>query len=105
MMWIMFIIGRVVVAGMLVWALAQHPYGYYQLLRVVTTAVCVFGIYCAVSWKKAGWPWVFGILAVLFNPLVPIRLPRVTWNVIDIAVALFLIVSILLFRPSQPEVG
>ena len=34
---------------------------------------------------------------------IPIGLPRVTWNVIDIAVALFLVVSILIFKPSQPE--
>ncbi len=100
---IVFTVTRLVVAGMLVWALAKHAYGYYQFLRVATTVVCVFGVYCALNWKQMGWAWCFGLLAALFNPLIPLRLERLTWNLIDVAVALLLVVSIFTVQPNRPE--
>ena len=39
--------------------------------------------------RKVFWTWVFGAIAVLFNPLVPIRMSRSDWQAINMIVALF----------------
>lgn len=99
MIQVAFVVTRVACATMLLWALAPHPYSYYQLLKVVATATCVFGVYCAIAWRKTGWAWIFGMLAVVFNPLISIALGRQTWNVVDTVVAAFLLISLFIFKP------
>jgi hypothetical protein len=96
-----FLVARIACAIMLLWALARHPYSYYQLLKVVATATFVFGVYCAISWKKTGWAWIFGMLAVVFNPLISIALGRQIWNVVDVVVAAFLLISLFMFKPTM----
>jgi len=92
------IVGRLVAIGMLAWALAEHPYGYFTLMRFV---VCVVAAYCAsqaYSQKKEEWTWIFGAIAVLFNPIIPIHLNRELWTVIDVITAIVLIVSLFLIN-------
>ncbi len=82
-------------------ALANNPYGYYQFLR---WAILVIGGYSAYSVYKLGnksWPWIFGIIAILFNPLIPFTFQRGTWQFIDLSVAVLLLLSIFLLRKSQ----
>jgi len=88
------LVGRLIASGMLFWALAGHPYGYFTLLRFV---VCVVAAYCAVvanSEKNEQWTWVFGAVAVLFNPIIPIHLSRDIWILIDLITAVVMLVSI-----------
>lgn len=88
------IIGRLVASGMLFWALADHPYAYFTLLRFV---VCAVTAYCAVlanSQKNEQWTWVFSVVAVLFNPIIPVHLNRDIWIVIDLAIGIVLLVSL-----------
>ena len=44
-----FAIIRLANAGLLVWALARHPIGYYTVLRVITTAVSLYSIYICIN--------------------------------------------------------
>jgi len=67
--------------------LGDWPYGYYQLLRVV---VCGAGAYIAWLSHHSKYPWavwVFGFVAILFNPLAPVHLPRATWGLLDLVCA------------------
>lgn len=93
-----FIIARLVTSGLLLWALARHPIGYYTVLRLVTCAVCAYAVYLAIEWKQIGWALVFGAIAVLFNPVISFRMTRPTWAYIDVATAVFLVATIFLFR-------
>ena len=77
----------VVVAGLLILALVPWPYAYYQLLRWAVCAAAVFVAYKAYTWKQKWAVWVFAAIAVIFNPLAPIHLPREAWQVIDLPVA------------------
>lgn len=70
------LIPSLIAAAMLLGALAQWSYGYYQLLRFVTCGAGVYVVFTAYSWQEMWAVWVFGFVALLFNPLVPIRLPR-----------------------------
>ena len=96
MLW--FAIARVIVSLLLIWALARHPIGYYSMLRIVTTGVCAFGLYLATKSERIGWAFVFGGIVILFQPLVPFRIKRDTWQYLDIGTAVFLLASIPLLR-------
>jgi hypothetical protein len=51
--------------------------------------------------KRVAWAWIFGILAVLFNPLAPIYLQRATWQIIDsAAIGVIVTAAIFFWRPS-----
>ena len=79
-------------AVVLLLCLAPMPYGYFTLVRILSTVV--FGIYayrCYLA-KKEGLTWVFVTLALLFQPFAKVGLGRTVWNVIDVIVAIGLIV-------------
>lgn len=100
-----FILVRLVTAGLLVWALAKHPIGYYTILRFATCTVCAYGAYLAVQWKQIGWAFAFGAIALLFQPFIAFRMTKQTWNYVDIATAVFLVATIFLFREKGKKVG
>ncbi|WP_431299193.1 DUF6804 family protein [Tabrizicola sp. BL-A-41-H6] len=76
-------------AAMLLIALLPLPYGYYQLLRVI-----VFGCAAVLAWKTyeatktaSLTVVVFGSIALLMNPFIPVELPRVIWMGCDVLFA------------------
>ena len=92
----------IVAAVALLAALGDWPYVYYQLLRFVVCGVSVYVAFVAYGFKRLWATWLFGIIAVLFNPLAPIHLSRDLWQPIDFACAvLFVIVAFVLNRPEQ----
>ncbi|HUW19431.1 MAG TPA: DUF6804 family protein [Sedimentisphaerales bacterium] len=96
------LIPALIAALMLVGALERWPYGYYQLLRLVVCGVGVFVAYMAYNWKKLWVTWVFGFVALLFNPLVPIHLSREIWQPIDLICAIsFTVVAFVLKEPMK----
>jgi hypothetical protein len=69
------------------------PIGYYTLLRLVVTAAAAYIAYDTFQKdKQSGWIWVFGFVAILFNPLIPIYLNKELWMIIDFAAAVLFIV-------------
>ena len=95
------IVARVIAAGLLFWAMARHPYGYYTFLRWVTCIVAGYTVYLAANQKKIPWACVLAAIAVLFNPLVPIHLGRDTWTILDPLAAMLLLISILAINEPQ----
>jgi len=95
-----FTVARVTTAALLVWALARHPIGYFTVLRFVTSTVSLYGVYLSVKWKRTGWAFVLGAVAVLFNPLVRFQMTRQTWEYVDVGVALLFVASIFWLRAS-----
>ena len=85
---------KILAAVLLLWALADNPYGYYQFLR---WAILVIGVYTAYTFykqQKIAWAWIFGIMAVLFNPIFPFYLSKDTWQLIDVAAAIIFFASL-----------
>lgn len=67
-------------------AILPMPYGYYTVLRFVVSisaAIICFNTYQKDQELR---PWVimFGLIAILFNPLIPVHLTRSIWAPIDI---------------------
>ncbi|MBA3704752.1 MAG: hypothetical protein H0W84_02300 [Bacteroidetes bacterium] len=78
---------------MLLIALAPLPIGYYKLLRIVVTIGGAITVSAEYKGKINFWVVVFGLIAILFNPLVPIYLNRVTWAPIDIICSIMFLVK------------
>lgn len=87
-------IASVITIVMLLVAIADLPYGYYTLLRCVVTASAIFLVWTAYESKRTFWLFLMGIVAILFNPLIPIHLDKETWVIIDFIVAILFLVSI-----------
>jgi len=79
---------------LLLGCLADMPYGYFQLVRFL--GMIGFG-YIAILEKEKGNEsfFIFWILsAILINPIFKISLGRELWNLVDVAWALLLVVSV-----------
>ncbi|TFB08173.1 hypothetical protein E3V08_05140 [Candidatus Atribacteria bacterium MT.SAG.1] len=70
------------------------PYGYYILLRWAITISALFLLWLAYESKKTFWLFLMGMIAILFNPIIPIHLDKETWVIIDVIVAVIFLVSI-----------
>jgi hypothetical protein len=98
------LIPGIIAALMLLGTLAQWPYGYYQLLRLVVCGVAVYIAFTAYGWQKMWAVWLFGFIALLFNPLIPIHLSRELWQPIDVICALlFAVVVFILRKPTEEK--
>ncbi|MCX6760965.1 MAG: hypothetical protein NTZ84_02610 [Candidatus Nealsonbacteria bacterium] len=76
-------------------ALGNNSYGYYQLLRWTILAIGAYSAYSAYKLGSKFWSWIFGIIAILFNPIIPFAFQRETWQIIDLVVAIIFFASFL----------
>ena len=90
-------------AVLLVGALGKWPYGYYTLLRLVTCGAAGYGVYVSHSAGKVGWLWAFILIAVVFNPIIPVHLSREIWQPIDVLTAAALVVAIFSVRQEGSQ--
>jgi hypothetical protein len=73
-----------IAAVMLVFAAAEkQPDSFYTLLRWVCCAVFACSAVTSFQMKRMLWLCIFGVLAVLFNPIFPLGLNRNSWIVAD----------------------
>ena len=79
------------------------PYGFFTMLRFVVFASSAYVAWMAYEVQKEKWVWIFGFLAVLFNPFIIIHLDREIWSVIDLIVGMFMIVSLFALKLDKPK--
>ncbi|MBB3048977.1 hypothetical protein FHR99_003251 [Litorivivens lipolytica] len=82
-----------IAAGLLLLGFMPLPYGYYTFLRIVATIVFVWGAFVLHEQKEPVLPWVFGLVAILFNPFIPVHLPKDIWAGIDLVAGCLLIAT------------
>jgi len=79
-------------------------YGFFTLLRWVVFGSSVYLTWLAHKYEVGDWRWIFGFVALLFNPIIPVYLYRELWVIIDFLVAVFLIISVFAFKlPEESE--
>ena len=80
-------------AGLLLFALADLPIGYYTLLRIVIPLGSVSVVITEYEDRMNFWVIAFGLITILFNPVMPVYLgDKSAWAGIDsIAAILFII--------------
>jgi hypothetical protein len=89
-------------------ALGDFPYDFFVLLRVVIFVTC--GLAFISIWKSkrtSSWLWVLLLIAVLYNPLLPIHLHRITWIWLNVTalIALGLFRAVLKSEDFTDHVG
>ena len=80
-----------------------NPYWYYQLLRWLVCFTAAIVAYYAYQWQNLWAPWLFGAIAVLFNPIVPFHFDRRAWAMVDVAAAVFMIAAAYFAEPPIPQ--
>jgi len=72
---------RLISVILLFWALARHPYVYYQILRFVICGTALYTAFIAMHLKKQFWIWLFCVIAggwpVYVTKLIKYRVARV----------------------------
>ena len=91
-------------AFLLVAAFSHWPYFLYVLLRVTICAIALYLAHSAFVAKRKLWVWVFGAVAMLFNPIIPMRMHRSDWSHINLIAALIFVSWIALSLLWKSEV-
>ena len=94
---------KIVLSVLLFLCLADMPYGYYQFVRFA--AMIGFGIlaFQATGSENKRFVIVYGALALLFQPFFKIALGRELWNVVDVIVGIFLIISLFINKQQSKD--
>lgn len=82
-------ISRLIACGLLLIAIASLPYGYYRFLRITITIIAGINAFSVFEKKNKLLFFGFLLVAILFNPLIPIYLDKATWTPIDLIAGLF----------------
>jgi len=94
----------IIIAVLLIIAIFPiNKYGYYIFLRWVVCLSSVFFAYLAYQIGKKYWAWIMGIIAVLFNPIIPIYLKKEIWRPIDIISAGIYLISLFVLKDKMSK--
>jgi hypothetical protein len=67
-------------------------------LKFVVFAATAYIAWITYEAKQEKWTWIFGFLAVIFNPFIPLYFGRSFLVIVDLMVTIFLMISIFVFR-------
>jgi len=84
----------IVCAVLLFAAVFKLPIGYYTFLRITITLGALLIIFTEYKNQVTFWVVIFGLVAILFNPVIPIYLYKKSlWFPIDIIVGILFLVK------------
>lgn len=86
-------------AGLLFLGLIDLPIGYYTFLRIVVTIGSIAVVVTEYEEGLGFWVITFGLIAILFNPLIPIYLNnKSAWMQIDIIGGIIFVIKSLTIK-------
>ena len=86
-------ISKLIISFLLLFCLADMPYGYYQFVRFVSSILFAYFAYVERE-KNRKWMVFYIAMSILFQPFLKISLGRELWNVIDVIVAFILAITV-----------
>ncbi|MGI6340803.1 MAG: DUF6804 family protein [Minisyncoccales bacterium] len=87
---------------MLLIAVGDLDYGYYQILRIVITIFAIIFIFLFKTLEQNVLMIIMIVIAILFNPIFPIYLDKDVWIILDfISSVLFLISTISIIKSDK----
>jgi hypothetical protein len=89
---------KIILTILFLLCLLQMPYGYYQIVRFVGMAGFIVLAFLRYQQNKTVnlEVIIYAFLALLFQPFIKIALGRAVWNIVDLIVSLWLIISLFL---------
>lgn len=91
------LIAEILLIGAMVF---RNSPGYYILLRLIVCPLSVFFAFLLYRSNRVIFAVVIGFIAVIFNPILPVRLPHDSWQLINGATFAMLATSLYLSRPK-----
>lgn len=83
-------------------ALLNLPYEYYIFLRWAITIIALFITF--VIWDKLeNMKWMSVIIAIIYNPIVPVYLSRNVWILIDILSGLIFLIILFMYKKRAAQ--
>ena len=82
----------------------RWPYGFYQLLRFIVCGTAIYTALKASEANRPNWAWLMGGIALLFNPVIPVRFSRQEWQPIDFVVGVVIVIALVAFAPRSTKV-
>lgn len=80
-------------------AVLPLPLLYYTFLRIIVFVASAITVYYFGRQKELGWVMIFGIVLILFNPIIPIHFYRkIIWIPIDIVTGILFLLLIIIKR-------
>ena len=76
---------------LLIAAEGRHAYGFYVVLRLAATVGAVYWAVRVYHAGPRGWLWAFVAVALLPNPVLPVRMHRADWQPIDLWLGVLLL--------------
>ncbi len=73
-----------VVSVLLLLALFPWPYAYYQMLRVIVFVAALVNAFHFHQQRQIDRAALFTAIAIIWNPVIPVHLPRLVWTLLDI---------------------
>jgi hypothetical protein len=85
---------------LLVVATSRLPYGYYTFMRIVTCGIAAVIAFAGFRDRPVvqAWSVLLALVAVLFNPIVPVHLDRQTWFYLDLGAAAVFVAHLIFVR-------
>lgn len=85
---------KIILAILFFLCLADMPYGFYQFVRLAGLIGFAILAYQAYEKGRQTEMFIYGGLALLFQPFLKMALGREMWNIVDFVVGVGLLVSI-----------
>jgi hypothetical protein len=91
-----------ITSGLLLLGIFSLPLGYYTFLRIAVTLTAIIVIVNEYKGNIDFWTITLGIIAVLFNPIIPVYFNSKTgWSIIDLIVATVFLIKSLRFKKAK----
>lgn len=91
-----------VCAGLLFLAIVNLPIDYYTFLRIVITIGCAAVIINEINSGFSFWIIIFGIIGILFNPIIPVYLnDKFAWMPIDLICGILFVVKAFFLKVAK----
>ena len=94
---------RVIAILMLLVAFADNPYGYYIFLRWI---ICPISLYCALTAHRQNserWIWIFGVNALVYNPIISLHLGKSIWGLVNLVSIVFIFTSFFYLKEKNSK--
>jgi hypothetical protein len=85
---------KLILITLLLLCLLEMPYSYYEVVRFSTFTGFTLFAYRYMASGKAEIGLLYGCLALLFQPFWKVALGRTLWNVTDVLVAAYLLITV-----------
>jgi FtsH-binding integral membrane protein len=79
----------------------SNRWDFYTVLRWICCAAFAYSAVVAGQMQLTFWTWAFGLLAILFNPIIPIYLQRQFWQIIDYAALVIIFLASIVFTRNM----